>query len=228
MDEGLFRRRRLPHWDAADATYFVTACLAGSVPARGLIELNTYRQQLDARACPANLNAAEWEVRKHKLVFARFDELIDDAPAVDFLATPAVADCVRDAIYHFAGIRYELLAYVVMPSHFHWLFHPLAAGETTQEIGVTRRTAREKIMHSIKSYTANQCNRLLARGGPFWQDESYDHVVRNDDELLRIIQYVENNPIKAGLVSRPEDWRWSSAADRQRQLKVPGVPLRKG
>jgi putative transposase len=66
-------------------------------------------------------------------------------------------------------------------------------------------------MQSIKGFTARECNRLLAQAGMFWQQESYDHVVRDDDELERIIQYVLNNPVKAGLVERPELWRWSSA-----------------
>jgi len=228
MHEGLFRRRRLPHWDIPDATYFVTTCLDGSVPARGLLALNRYRQHLDANPCPAGLSATEREVRQHQLVFARFDQLIDDQPAVRFLASPVTATCVRDALFHFAGVRYHLLAYVVMPSHFHWLFHPLPEWEATREGTAARRTARETIMHSIKSYTGNRCNRLLERTGLFWQDESYDHVVRDDDELLRIIEYIEHNPVKAGLVSRAADWPWSSAADRQRQLIVPGAALHKG
>ena len=57
-------------------------------------------------------------------------------------------------------------------------------------------------MHSLKSFTGNECNRLLGRGSAFWQDESYDHWVRDDDELHRIIDYVESNPVKAGLVNK--------------------------
>jgi len=71
-----------------------------------------------------------------------------------------------------------------------------------------------KILHSVKSYTANQANRLLGRSGRFWQDESYDHWVRNDTELARIVDYIAANPVRANLVEEPKDWLFSSAHDR--------------
>lgn len=222
--EGLIRRRRLPHWDVEDGTYFVTTCLAGSIPARGLVELYRYRDELEAREKPAHRSEEEWELDKHKLVFARFDQLIDLEPAVKHLSNPAAADIVRDSLYHFAGKRYELLAFVVMPSHFHWVFHPRR--DWIESLGdLKRRTPRECIMQSIKGYTAFRCNQLLGTTGTFWQDESYDHVVRTDAELARIIEYIEQNPVQAGLVARPEDWRWSSAADRITHCVVPGQYL---
>jgi putative DNA methylase len=69
-------------------------------------------------------------------------------------------------------------------------------------------------MHSLKSYTAHEANRLLSRTGSFWQDESYDHWVRDEDELGRIIDYIALNPVSAKLVAKPYEWFWSSAHDR--------------
>lgn len=237
MIEGLFRRRRLPHWDVEDGTYFVTTCLEGSLSAQGLLDLRRYREELDKRARPKDVPAAECELRLHKLLFARFDEEIDLRPAVRHLENAALATEVQQALYHFAGDHYDLLAYVVMPSHLHWVFHPredwvrlLAAQETERNTGQTGmstscgadipvcrptlRTPRELIMKSLKGYTARRCNQLLKKRGIFWQDESYDHVVRNDEELRRIIEYIEQNPVKAELVAEAAAWRWSSAADR--------------
>lgn len=72
-----------------------------------------------------------------------------------------------------------------------------------------------KIMHSLKSYTANEANRILnRRGEQFWQPESYDHWVRDDNELERIVEYIAFNPVKAGLVHRPSEWLFCSAHDR--------------
>jgi signal recognition particle GTPase len=71
--------------------------------------------------------------------------------------------------------------------------------------------SRERIMHSIKRHSARECNRLLGRTGRFWQAESYDRLVRNDDERQRIARYIEWNPVKAGLCDEPERWRFSSA-----------------
>ncbi len=230
MLNGLFRRRRLPHWDVDDGTYFVTTCLDGSIPAQGLVELYRYRAELDGRAKPNDLSGHDWELRKHKLLFARFDEVIDTRPAVRHLADSTAADIVRSAFYHFAGDRYDLLAFVVMPSHVHWVFHPRAAWVAT--LGEhPKQTPRERIVKSIKGYTARRCNLYLGTHGTFWQDEAYDHVVRDDEELLRIIEYVEYNPVKAGLVSRPEDWLWSSARDRRVLAVLPGdclLPLAVG
>jgi REP element-mobilizing transposase RayT len=173
----------------------------------------------------------EWETRKQKLVFAQFDNIIDSEPAVRHLANSAAASEVAGSLRYFAGERYDLLAFVVMPSHFHWVFHPRAdwvqkcAEESRQARKPAPRSPRERIMQSVKGYSARQCNRLLGLHGEFWQDESYDHVVRDDDELLRIIAYVENNPVKAGLALRSEDWLWSSAQLRVRMGIPCGRPL---
>jgi REP element-mobilizing transposase RayT len=229
--EGLFRRRRLPHWDVADAPYFVTACLADSIPARGLADLAGYRDRLAARPRPSHFAAQEWERHKQKLLFARVDRWLDQSPAVNHLEAPELARIVRRSVYHFVDLRYHLLAYVVMPSHLHWVFQPLPAWSQQLIDEGECRTPREVIMHSLKSFTGLVCNRWLQRQGAFWQDESYDHWVRDEEELYRIIDYVEQNPVKAGLVSRASEWRFSSAFDRVQwgiciaePLVLPGGP----
>lgn len=222
MMDGLFRRRRLPHWDVEDGIYFVTACLADSLPSQGFEKLRRYRKELDSRRKPTTINELDWETRKHKLLFARFDQMLDTEAMVQFLDDPRAAEEVRKSLYFFAGKRYDLIAYVVMPSHFHWVFKPRPGGSCKEKKGLS---PREKIMHSIKSYTGNRCNELLQRSGPFWQDESHDHVIRDEEEMLRIIEYVENNPVKAGLVSQPEEWTWSSCSDRKNFGLRPDEPL---
>ncbi|MEY4539018.1 MAG: hypothetical protein RLZZ306_775, partial [Bacteroidota bacterium] len=67
----------------------------------------------------------------------------------------------------------------------------------------------EQIMHSVKLFSASQCNKLLGLEGKFWQEESYDRFVRNNDELKRIIKYVVYNSVKAGLCEKPSDWKWT-------------------
>jgi REP element-mobilizing transposase RayT len=67
-----------------------------------------------------------------------------------------------------------------------------------------------------RHFTARECNKLLKRTGTsFWQEESFDHAVRSEDEFHRIKKYIEMNPVKAGLVKNPSDWRWSSAAKKK-------------
>ncbi len=208
------RRRRLPHIDIDGATYFVTSCLADSIPAQGLLDLDEYERALEAKR-PENVSDHEWRTRCWKLVFARADAWLDNQPAVRYLADQGLAEKVVESMYHFAGIRYDLLAFVVMPSHFHWVFKPIEAWTHQLPAGLDDPTPRQVIMHSLKRFTARQCNELLGRAGTFWQDESYDHCVRDDDELLRIIEYVEMNPVKARLAMEPELWAFSSAQDRK-------------
>ena len=156
-------------------------------------------------------------------MFARVDDWLDRRPEVRHFDAPVLATIVRESIYHFAEDRYRLLAYVIMPSHIHWVFRPLEAdapdGKSHQ------RTPRERIMHSLKSFTANLCNQALQRVGPFWQDESYDHWVRDEEELMRIIAYIEQNPVKAGIVANAADYVFSSAFDRKLWGISPGEAL---
>ena len=85
-------------------------------------------------------------------------------------------------------------------------------------IGSSEGLTLGSITKNLKGYTAREANRLLGRTGqPFWQDESFDHWSRDRAEFVRIVAYIENNPVKAGLVKRPEEWIWSSAAERKRR-----------
>jgi len=160
-----------------------------------------------------------------KLEFARADRWLDFEPANRALADDRLARIVADSVFHFAGDRYDLLAFVVMPSHIHWLFHPTEAWVASLLAGPP--TPPERIMQSLKRWTARRCNQLLGKGGTFWQQESYDHWVRDVDELERIILYIEANPVKAGLVDSPEKWLYSSAAVRHRLGLKLGCPLLK-
>jgi REP element-mobilizing transposase RayT len=77
---------------------------------------------------------------------------------------------------------------------------------------IWHRIAPDRLLKSLKGSTAREANRLLGRTGQsFWQKESYDHYVRNPSEFEKIREYIENNPVKAGLAQSPRDYRWSSA-----------------
>ena len=100
-----------------------------------------------------------------------------------------------------ADKKYKLYSCVIMDSHVHSVLQPVEESE-----GVFYSIAQ--IMHSIKSYSANRIQRLLNKRGKIWQDESYDRIVRDDEEYLDQMDYVIYNPLKAGLVEKPEDYRW--------------------
>jgi len=218
----MIRRRDLPHWDVPGAAYFVTACLEGSIPARGLLDLNGYRAELRNRPRPQDTEEAEWKRTLGKLEFSRIERWLDQEPAVRHLSDTALTQIVMDRLLFFAGRRYDLYAFVVMPSHFHWVFQPRAEWVATL---TGKQTPRERLMKSVKGYSSRLCNEHRGTRGAFWQEESYDHWIRDIDELERIILYIEANPLKAGLAKAPEDWHFSSARLR-RDLRLEfGVPL---
>lgn len=86
-----------------------------------------------------------------------------------------------------------------MPNHIHFLMPP--------KEGISL----SEIVHSIKSYTANEANKVLRRRGSFWQHEPFDRYTRNRLHYVNVIKYIENNPVKANLCEKPEDWIFSSA-----------------
>jgi putative transposase len=103
--------------------------------------------------------------------------------------------------------HYELGAYVIMANHVHVLLLP--------------KVSPSRLLQSLKGATAREANLILRRTGePFWQGESYDHWVRDESEWRRIAAYIENNPVKAGLVACAEDYRWSSAASGDRSAET--------
>ncbi len=230
-EDGVFRKRNLPHIDVSGKPSFITACLNGSLSASGLKQVYQYRKELDAKVKPVNLNPQEWELTKHKLVFKLIDSMLDGDSPVRHFEDERLAETVQNAFLHFANDRYRLFAFVVMPSHHHWVFLPnedwAIELALSQHDKPHRRTPREAISHSIQSYTATRCNRILGRTGSFWQVETYDHYARDEAELFRIIRYIEQNPVVAGLVYNASDYRWSSANLRKRLGLNPGDPIPK-
>jgi len=227
---GTFRRRHLPHWDVDNKPIFIMACLDGSISSRGMKRIRDYRTELDSRPQPSQFDETQWEHVKNKMAFKLMDELLDFKSPVQHLRDAKQAQIVQDAFLHFSIERYCLLAFVVMPSHHHWLFQPkeswsIQAAVGEKRMGLNARTPREIISHSIQSYTASKCNIIRGDSGKYWQDETFDHWVRDEEEMIGIIRYIEANPVKAGLVTRPENWLWSSAKLRFDSNTPPGTPL---
>ena len=173
-------RGRLPHWESDGATYFVTFRLHDTVPESLRREVEE-RKKLPIKL-PGDKRASVKEMEAY----------LDRSTGACHLKNPAVADVVASTIQNFEGIHYRLLAWVIMPNHVHLV------------IKLLPDRSLAKTVHSLKSYTSKEANRILGKSGTFWQREYYDRLIRDDAELSRAIQYVRANPEKAGL----SDWNW--------------------
>jgi REP element-mobilizing transposase RayT len=164
----------------------------------GLIQIVTFHV---ADSFPASLRS-EWQVLlqiendqdRRKQLQAYLDKGRGECP----LRQPELASLVEGAFLFYNGKDYELRAWVVMPNHIHVLFK---VGD--KPMG--------KVIAHWKKYTGRQANKLLQQSSQFWADDYWDTFMRNPDHELQARNYIESNPVKAGLVSAAKDWQWSSA-----------------
>jgi len=187
---------------------FVTYRLAGSLPVGVFRELEeaSRREAAALVGVPTPPEDSRHESLVEQGAFTRWDAELDRGQGTVWLAHPEVASLVAQAMHHFENLRYELHAYCIMPNHVHMVLTPLPMADESYY-------TLASIMHSLKSYTANRANQVLGRSGTFWQDESYDHFVRDARDFERIIRYVIGNPAKAGLVEDWLAWPWTYCRD---------------
>ena len=113
--------------------------------------------------------------------------------------SPELRAVVLSAARYFDGQRYTLWAAVVMPDHVHLLLTP-------REVEPGQWWSLSSILHSVKAYTAKEVNRRLGRAGAVWMQESFDRMIRDEDEFLKKWAYIRNNPVMDALCERVEDW----------------------
>ena len=211
-----FYRRHLPHWQPEGQVFFVTFRLFGSLPKFVLECLKIKRERLHREPPRADESPRDKALRDAKRLFALADDALAEElhqsgnDSMHWLDNPEIAGLVQVAIKIRDGKQYNLHRYVVMPNHVHLLIKPLPI---VGRVDNPSYWPLSEIMRGLKRWTARETNRLLGRTGSFWQDESFDHCVRERHEYNRIIRYIDVNPIKAGLCAEPFQWRWSSAAD---------------
>ena len=193
MESNIRKRRTLPHLESPNAIYFVTYRLADSLPRTAIP--------------PAYLEIRS-DTNKKLRLSQRMEKILDAGAGDCHLSQPRIAAIIAESLKHLEEVRYHLIAWCIMPNHIHVVAQPLAEWNL------------EKIIHTWKSYTANQANKALNRTGEFWQREYYDHVVRDNEDLERIVRHVSENPQKANLKNWPYVWiretpRVAQAASRR-------------
>lgn len=200
-----FYRRNLPHYQPKDAVLFMTPRLKGSIPKVKLLALKEARLQEENRLQQLNLSNEEIQIlieRNRELYFGKFDDLLDNATTgPHWLKDDRIAQIWSDALHHFDGRRYKMICSTIMSNHAHFIFYKLDR-------------SMSEIMQSLKGFSSYAANKILVEEQPqiqkedaFWQDETYDRSIRNRTELQHRINYTLNNPVKAGLVQRWQDWK---------------------
>lgn len=169
---------------------------------------------------------AEEKLKFRRRWFKKFEDVLDGATTGPvWLQEERIASIVNEALRERDDTAFRLDAFCIMPNHVHVVFAPFLTEAHAQQMidnAIRQRTdlrlvlapevdddtaspVLASIMQSLKGWTAYQCNRVLERHGQFWQHESYDHVVRSQAEWERVVNYVVNNPVKAGLATNWQD-----------------------
>jgi len=204
--QDVYYHRNLPHYHLKGYPLFITFRLFGSLPVKVLAQLKAQREA-ELKALK-NGNLAE----RHKIEikhFERYDDWLDRCEiGPRWLEAEGIAQIVVKEIHNLKGDLYQLIAYCIMPNHVHLLIESLISEQANHK-GKGAKYPVADTLRLLKGRTAHDCNLELKRSGGFWQHESYDRVVRDDQELERIILYILNNPVKAGLVKEWRAWPFS-------------------
>ncbi|MGI8786884.1 MAG: REP-associated tyrosine transposase [Pyrinomonadaceae bacterium] len=183
---GWHSRGYLPHFDGGEICQFITLHLGDALP-REVVE--RWRLELERE------KDEKAKIELHK----RIENYLDKGYGECYLGKQEIAGQVQESLLHFDAVRYKLIAWVVMPNHTHFLIKPINSNSLSE------------IMKKFKSFTAHEANKILRRSGQFWQEDYFDRYIRNREHFENTIDYIENNPVKAGLCKRRSDWRFSSS-----------------
>ena len=214
-------RGYLPHFESADVIQHVTFHLADSMAKEAL-------QQMEEEIMLLPPRQRDSERRK------KADAWIDAGHGACVLHAPAIAGMVQSALLFFDAQRYRLLAWVVMPNHVHTLFQPLEGWTVAKIVASWKKFTARRIPETAPGNANLQIgapgNANLQIGvfpvprTPVWHREYWDRYIRDENHLQQATEYIHQNPLKAGLAAKAEDWRWSSAfaQDANQEIGVPG------
>jgi len=204
LEKKPYYKRTLPHFQDEGMTYFITFRLAFTLPENVLQKIRVKR--LEFNQIFDKLTHEE-KIDMQKEYFYQniisFDELVEKYQnQTDWIKIPEISDIIQCSLFYHDGKKYDLVAFTLMPNHVHLILTPLKnINQTDYSIS--------GIMHSIKSYSAKKCNQILKQEGQFWYHENFEHTIRDNNDMQRCLDYVINNPVKAGLVEEWTDWKYT-------------------
>ena len=195
-----FYHQKLPHFKLPEAAYFITYRLEGSMPSSKIQLLQEEFIAKELQLKVKSLSSKEFYEEKQNLqleYFQNTDQYLDkNLNEPYWLRQASIAQLVEDSLHFLSQTKIDLYCYCIMPNHVHVV---LNLKNNNDDLF--------KVLQQHKSYTATKANKILQREGQFWERESYDHIIRHG-KFDVIVAYVINNPVKAGFVSKWQDWRW--------------------
>ena len=183
--KGPYDRGYLPHIDLP-LTQFITFRLHDSFAQR---LLDQWREELDAMD----------EEERRREGYRRTEAAVDAGHGACWLRRVEIARIVEDGLRYHDGVRYDLMAWTLMPNHVHLLAR------------IREGYPLPKTVQSWKARSARRANEILGRSGPFWYRDDDDRYIRDEAHLANCLRYIDMNPVKAGLYATPEGWARGSA-----------------
>lgn len=216
MSKKIIYRNRLPHIAPIGATFFVTFRLGDSLPSH---LVKQWRSEMDVNIKKIKEDKPygyKQKIHKQRVIFFKnYDQQLDHFPYGEcYLKDQRIADIVQKKLRELHGRVYHLICNCIMPNHVHFLIDTSVQLSGDEKEFIQNEVPEnyiqlDDIMKDIKGHTAFQSNRILNRTGKFWQKDSFDHYVRNERELNNIINYILQNPVKARLIDKWEDYSYT-------------------
>jgi REP element-mobilizing transposase RayT len=185
-----FWRSQLPHWEVESGYYFITIRCAGSLPKAVTLQLKEISQSL------AQIDASNDGFRNlQRRYFQTVEKYADTHGGFCPFTNAECAENIVERLAELANVGWEVPHYTIMPNHVHFLTKTELDSEDMKPT-----------LSEWKGKTSRESNQVLDRAGAFWQRDWFDHVVRHEVELTRIIDYIQQNPVKAKLCQNWQDY----------------------
>jgi REP element-mobilizing transposase RayT len=191
-----FRRGKLPHWEIKGGRYFVTVRLADSLPRDVVARLQEIHYSLSAVE-----SASTQFTALHRQYFQTMEKHLDAGTGACLLRDSIAATIVRDELLALDDWSVTAPHYSIMPNHWHALLVPMP--DCTRSLDEIIKRLKGRTGRLIRAATKTSGT------GPVWQREWFDRWMRDDAECEKIVAYVRNNPVKAGLAARWEEHAWT-------------------
>ncbi len=188
-----FWQGHLPHWQVENGRYFVTIHLYGAVPPIAHQRIHELSEQFRIAEAESDNVQSDLFIKLSRKIFLEMERWLDRSPVVSHFEHPELCNMLTEAIEHRQRVGvWEMLSFAIMPSHLHMFF------EFNSDLSLKSE------LEEFKRWTGHQAAKVETNlsGNRFWQIEWFDHWSRNDEEDEKIISYIQNNPVKAGLASR--------------------------